>query len=90
MKRAMVLALMISLILVSGIAGCSKCIAEGEKGNVFNEEKCCNGLEQIAYCDSINVTLFAIEDGSFNCAKDCGDGACTNGENYCNCPEDCK
>ena len=70
---------------------CKKtCIAEGEKGNAFNDEKCCSGLTPLSptYPTSEGGCTPIVPDGSFICAK-CGDGVCGKGENVCNCPVDC-
>ncbi len=62
------------------------CISEGEKGTIFNDDFCCEGLVKIA--NSGGENCLAPNDGSFICAKP-GDGICGIGENECNSPQDC-
>lgn len=53
---------------------------------------CCEGLEMIelgVFSAQVNDCVFVpFPDGAI-CVLECGDGACTIGENGCNCPEDC-
>ncbi|MBU1204711.1 MAG: DNRLRE domain-containing protein [Nanoarchaeota archaeon] len=73
----------------------TNCVGEGEKGSVFNadpnDDVCCAGLEKIK--DSVPISYpvkgCALSRSGFVCTN-CGDGRCGLGENYCNCPEDCK
>jgi len=66
------------------------CVKEGESGNArtYSIKKCCQGLTEIKLDSPINGECEKVMDG-FGCTK-CGDGICGKGENYCNCPGDCK
>jgi hypothetical protein len=64
------------------------CVEEGEKGNGFSSDVCCEGLTKIANSWPIGDTCLAATDGSFVCSY-CGDGVCGEGENKCNCGIDC-
>ena len=66
------------------------CITEGELGNIFYGNECCEGLVNISNAWPTDVTgeCIAVPDGSFYCAR-CPNNQCGPGENYCNCPEDC-
>ncbi len=66
-----------------------KCIGEGEKGSLFNEEECCYGLYAISNSFMENGVCIAPNDGSFVCSN-CGNERCESWENSCNCPKDCK
>ena len=79
------------------------CVAEGRRMPTFavspegfEEQRqtgnleCCPGLNSVSnlfyngVCEGIVGVL-----GGAVCVK-CGNGVCGSGENYCNCPEDCK
>jgi hypothetical protein len=66
-------------------------MGEGGPTNVGSVVSCCAGLEAIP-------TMMTLPGGVCEparcldclvCVKDCGDGACTTGEDACNCPGDC-
>lgn len=64
------------------------CISEGETGNYFDEDVCCSGLTKISNSFVSGGGCVAPTDGSFKCTN-CGDNVCGDGENRCNCPQDC-
>lgn|GEM_PF-5766622 len=66
----------------------NNCIAEGQQGNLFEKQDCCDGLKQLA-CSTRNPPCSAVTNGCFVCGN-CGDNHCGIGENKCNCPEDCR
>ena len=83
------------------IAKCfDDCVPEGE-GYMGEEELCCPGLVAVADCEEVSLPCvdpdgLDCEDYSCDCPKClcfvctiCGNGVCGDGENKCNCPEDC-
>ncbi|MEA3343531.1 MAG: hypothetical protein U9Q92_05160 [archaeon] len=70
----------------------SKCAGEGESVPVvLGAPECCEGLTKIGCEKPDNNGICPTEPcvGASICAK-CGNGVCGNGENKCNCPEDCS
>lgn len=71
------------------------CAKEGETtGASGMPNSCCSGLKQVGGWPggySGDCASFPPPTGLNKCAK-CGDNICDtpNGENKCNCPEDCK
>ena len=70
------------------------CIGDGQKAYMMNNDSCCKGLTDIGNSQPYinedgSVDCIATLDGSFYCTK-CGNGVCGEGENECNCKEDCK
>ena len=70
------------------------CYPEGKEKPVLPGHYCCSGLQaktiydmdcvanQNGQCEGCEMI------GAMVCVN-CGNGVCENGENYCNCPEDC-
>jgi len=54
--------------------------------------ECCTGLEGIRFVSWLDQLRSCTQSFSMPtiCVKDCGDGECTIGENFCTCPEDCE
>jgi len=71
------------------------CVKEGEKGSMFdgdpNNDVCCDELVKVrdAYPYNYPNGGCSISKSGFVCTK-CGNGECGEGENECNCPEDCE
>jgi hypothetical protein len=65
------------------------CIEEGQNGAVIPGNNCCSGLESLTPHQKDSYGNCQPLIGSFVCAK-CGNGECGLGEDYCNCPSDCK
>ncbi len=66
-----------------------KCIGDGKGLYVSGPEECCEGLKGLgAFRVEADGSCTALEGGSF-CTSKCGDNTCGEGENKCNCPEDC-
>ena len=65
------------------------CAREGEVIDEASWRPCCSGLvawpnlapQPSGQCPDITFSLV--------CIRQCGNGKCTTGENYCNCPMDC-
>jgi len=55
--------------------------------SLYPESKCCEGLVEKSQYDLRNCV--ALPGTKFTCV-DCGDGVCGDGENNCNCAEDCE
>jgi len=65
-----------------------ECIKEGARGT--SGDVCCKGLKNVGnWAPMSNGECTNYRNPSFICTN-CGDGNCGLGENYCNCPEDCK
>ena len=85
-------------------AGEKRCIEEGAMFFVFEEGEeedrmsCCEGLKPIEKMEVIMIghgrdqkhACQKPADEAYVCVIECGDGQCTEGENICNCPDDCK
>ena len=70
----------------------SECVEEGESYPVTaTVYECCEGLTAISCSEPTNADVCPGSEcvGSMICAN-CGDGTCGDGENKCNCPEDCE
>jgi hypothetical protein len=65
------------------------CIEEGQKGSRQNYDVCCVGLfiTEIPFPTPSGCTNDF--EGEFYCTN-CGDGECKQGEDVCNCQEDCS
>jgi len=72
---------------VCTLLGCLDCVKEGETGNIFDEEACCEGLDSKSKYDL--DSCIALPNDEFTCIN-CGNEECGLGENKCNCPEDCE
>jgi len=69
----------------TSIAGCKN---EGETVDNSKNQKCCAGLAPLKVVKLGNGTSCSDEISGYVCAK-CGDRICGNGENKCNCVQDC-
>jgi hypothetical protein len=65
------------------------CLGQGQgfTGDPQNHN-CCPGLDPIVYAEYWNGECAYVDCLCFVCAA-CGNGACEDGENPCNCPRDC-
>lgn len=75
-----------------------------EAGSIYATDgslpnKCCDGLENVWLPDYISVEGKCYKDfyefglntfGKERLCVNCGDGICGDGEDFCNCQEDCK
>ena len=80
--------------------GCQDCVKEGG-GYMGADDLCCPGLVPVADCEEVSIPCDDPTDpncGDYqcNCPKclcfvctKCGDGNCGEGENKCNCAQDC-
>lgn len=65
----------------------------GTLGYNAQEVECCLGLIKRCGFDYLDGKCNMVGKGTayqFPICIPCGDGVCTNFENHCNCPEDCK
>jgi len=66
-----------------------ECAGEGELIPVYpGAPECCEGLTRISISDPLPDGKCVTADGGVFCS-DCGNGACEEWENECNCPKDC-
>ena len=83
-----------------GSAGPGACLKEGEGASAYGqrpgnpegtpEQTCCPGLTRLdAYESSSLPQQCLISKGGRYVCTHCGDGQCREGENHCNCPQDC-
>jgi hypothetical protein len=69
---------------------CPDCFAEGEQfEDVAPEDKCCAKLVPIKVAFPEGEGCTQPNCPCFVCTK-CGNGLCGEGENWCNCPNDCE
>jgi|GEM_PF-3369674 len=63
------------------------CITEG---NITASGKtCCSGLNALPNLSPYSNGTCPDTTVATVCVRQCGDGSCTKGENFCNCPKDC-
>ncbi|MCL5010663.1 MAG: FlxA-like family protein [Patescibacteria group bacterium] len=71
------------------------CVKEGETYSSSNKLVCCNSFAGVldASVREDSQCIFksgSAYQGSIYVCTNCGNGVCGNGENQCNCPQDCK
>ena len=96
------LLLLIGIIFLSGCIGddgggrpstttiAKECYGEGKGFNTFEvpNASCCHGLIQIKAISIHNGECVRLPCPCYICTM-CGDGFCGEGENWCNCEQDC-